>query len=213
MVKIAPSILSIDFTEFAKQIQLLNDTKAEWLHFDVMDGHFVNNLTFGPKILTDVKKMSRLFCDVHIMVSNPEVVYQWFQEADGITFHFEAVENEATAISLIQEIQNRNQKAGISIKPDTDVKLLDGILPYVDLVLIMSVEPGHGGQKFLPSALDKITYLKERKQKHQFSYAIQVDGGINAETAGQAKAAGAEILVAGSYVFSGDIESNIEALL
>ena len=213
MVKIAPSILSIDFTNFDQQIRLLNDTKAEWLHFDVMDGHFVDNLTFGPKILNDVKKISDLFCDVHIMVSNPETVYQWFPAANGITFHYEAIRNDEEIISLIKKIQGQNQKAGISIKPTTNVRVLEKILPHIDLVLVMSVEPGHGGQEFLPSALDKIDFLKSFKEENQLSYWIQVDGGINDKTAVEVKNAGAEILVAGSYVFSGDIAENIESLL
>lgn len=213
MVKVAPSILSIDFTKFAQQIELLNVTKAEWLHFDVMDGHFVDNLTFGPKILNDVKKMSDLFCDVHIMVSNPFRVYKWFERADSITFHYEAVENDEEVKELCALISDNGQKSGVSIKPDTAVEVLDNILDSVDMVLIMSVEPGHGGQAFLPSALDKIAYLQDYRQKNKLSYLIEVDGGINAETASLVKAAGADVLVAGSYVFNGDIAGNIESLL
>jgi ribulose-phosphate 3-epimerase len=212
MVKIAPSILSIDFTDFPNQIKQLEESKAEWLHFDVMDGHFVDNLTFGPKILQDVKKMCSLFCDVHIMVSDPVRVAPWFQDADSITFHYETLNSIEEIQNLIKSIQKENKKAGISIKPNTDVAVLEPILPYVDLVLIMSVEPGHGGQKFMPSALDRIQYLSNYKKKNKASFLIQVDGGINAETGRLAKEAGAEVLVAGSYIFSGDIKEKIESL-
>lgn len=215
MSKIAPSILSIDFTKFPSQIEEVNQSKAEWLHFDVMDGHFVNNLTFGPKILKDVKKMTPLFCDVHIMVSNPFEAYPWFVEAgaDNVTFHYEAVETDEKRIELIKQIQQAGSKAGISIKPDTEVEVLLPFLSYLDVILIMSVEPGHGGQAFLPSAVDKIRKLKEWKDENHYSYLIEVDGGINAETAVLVKEAGADVLVAGSYIFNGTIKEKVESLL
>ena len=213
MVKIAPSILSIDFTDFPNQIEQLEESKAEWLHFDVMDGHFVDNLTFGPKILQDVKKMCSLFCDVHIMVSDPVKVAPWFKEADGITFHFETLNSTEEILDLIHSIQKDGKKAGISIKPNTDVTVLEPILSEVDLVLVMSVEPGHGGQKFMPTALEKIQYLSAYKKRNDAFFLIQVDGGINGETGKLVKEAGAEVLVAGSYIFSGAIKKNIESLL
>lgn len=212
MIKIAPSLLSADFMNLKEQLNLIQQAQAEWLHFDVMDGHFVPNLTFGPKILEDIKKNSSLFLDVHIMVDQPSVVAPWFKEADMIVFHAEAVNSVEEMKQVIRQIKEQGNQVGISIKPNTQPQEIVEVLKEVDLVLVMSVEPGFGGQKFIESALDKITWLKDYRKQHQLSYLIEVDGGINAQTGKSAVEAGADVLVAGSFVFKGDILTNIKQL-
>ncbi len=213
MVKIAPSVLSLDFTKFNEQIEEINKY-ADWIHFDVMDGHFVPNLSYGPKILSEIKKISDLFCDVHIRVSNPFETAKWFIEAkaDLITFHIEAVENHFEALKLIDYIKSNDVKVGISIKPNTTVLEIMPILEHVDLVLVMSVEPGFGGQEFIVESLSKVRDLKLLKESQKFNYLIEIDGGMNDQTALLAKNAGVDILVAGSYVFKGNIKENIDSL-
>lgn len=212
MIKIAPSILAADFSCLRSQMVEMKQAQADWIHFDVMDGHFVDNLTFGPKILSEIKKISDLFMDVHIMVSDPQKVYHWFKEADLITFHYEALDSDLQRSTLIKEIQENGIKVGISLKPDTPVEVLDNFLWSVDLILIMSVEPGFGGQSFIPKALDKIKYLKNQKDENGYHYLIEVDGGINNVTSVPAIRAGVDVLVAGSYIFGGSIKENIAKL-
>ncbi|MDD5449552.1 MAG: ribulose-phosphate 3-epimerase [Candidatus Omnitrophica bacterium] len=194
-VLIAPSLLSADFGNLKSDIKRMEDAGADWLHIDVMDGHFVPNITIGPVVVSSVKKISKLPLDVHLMIKQPERYIKAFAEAgsDLITFHIEAARNPA---SLMAQIKAQGKKAGISIKPDTKVARIRRYLAQADLVLVMSVEPGFGGQEFINGALKKIKELKEI-----YGGMISVDGGINGENAASVRAAGANVLVAGSYLF------------
>lgn len=215
-VEIAPSVLSLDYSLFEKQCAALNESRAKYLHFDVMDGHFVPNLTFGPDILKGFKKaVSKLIMDVHLMVENPDMFIEPFVKAgaDIITFHYEACENAEKIHELIRRIHSFGIKAGVVIKPKTDASVLDEFISECDLILVMSVEPGFGGQKFMESSLDKVRFLRKKIDASNALCLIEIDGGINEETAVFAKEAGADILVAGSYVFKGDIVEKVESLL
>ena len=203
MVKIAPSLLSADFTCLKDEINKIET--AQWIHYDVMDGHFVPNISFGYSILNDVSKITDMYLDVHLMISEPAKYVDNFiaSKASLIVFHYEAVVKEEIN-SLIDYIKNQNVDVGISIKPDTPVEEILPFLSKLDLVLVMSVEQGFGGQEFNPIALDKISNLAKLKKDHQYHYLIEVDGGINEITAKQCRQAGADVLVAGSYIFNSD---------
>ena len=213
---IAPSVLSLDYSKFEQQCKELNDSNAKFLHFDVMDGHFVPNLTFGPDILKGFRKACpNLVMDVHLMVENPEMFVEAFVKAgaDMITFHVEAVKDSNKINALIDKIHELGCKAGLVIKPKTDVSVLDEFLNKIDMVLIMSVEPGFGGQKFMEDMLPKVSYLRKIIDENKYSCLIQIDGGINNETYMKAIEAGVDVMVAGSYVFKGDIKEKVDSLL
>lgn len=211
---IAPSILSLDYSQMDKQVYELNESKAEWLHFDVMDGHFVPNLTFGPDILKGFRKMTSLVLDVHLMVSDPVFFADVFMDAgaDVITFHYEALNDNEACIALAQHIRSRGVKAGLSIKPNTDITQIKELLSEIDLVLVMSVEPGFGGQAFITATLERIATLRQWMNEANQHVLIEVDGGINQETGLQCKNAGADVLVAGSYVFKNNIQEAVASL-
>lgn len=195
-VQIAPSILSADFGRLNEDIATIDD-HVDYIHVDVMDGHFVPNLTFGAPIVKFIKSKNPL--DVHLMIENPENYIEDFAKAgsDILTVHYEVCDDLP---AVIAQIKSAGMKAGVSIKPGTRVEVLEEILPKLDWVLIMSVEPGFGGQSFMPNALQKIKWLREKAPQLD----IAVDGGVNAETGLQCKEAGANVLIAGSYIFKSD---------
>lgn len=213
---VAPSVLSANFAELNKDIERLNKSKAEWIHYDVMDGHFVPNLSFGVGILNTINKMTNKFMDVHIMVEDPMKFMDIFDgcKIDNLTFHYEALSDNLINV-CIDKIHSKGYKCGISIKPNTDVKVLKNFLNKVDVVLVMSVEPGFGNQKFIPNALDKIAWLDEYRKNNKLNYLIEVDGGINEETGALVKHVGCDVLVSGSYLFKypSGLEKGVETLL
>ena len=210
----APSVLSLDYSRMKEQVEELNASGAQWVHFDVMDGHFVPSLTFGPEILKGFRAMSDLVMDIHLMVTDPLHFSDIFAKAgaDLITFHLEAVEQEEDVRALAAHIHDLGCKAGISVKPKTSVETLRPYLNDFDLFLIMSVEPGFGGQKFIPESAQKISDLKAMLKESGSEALIEVDGGVNGETAQICAEAGADVLVAGSYVFKNDIRRAVESL-
>lgn len=214
-VIISPSVLSADFANLERDVKRVADAGAKWIHIDVMDGHFVPNITIGAPVVKSLRKVCDLVLDVHLMISEPKKYVGDFIKAgsDIITFHYEA-QKELT-LDIIKEIKSSGVKAGLSIKPQTSADEIREFVPYLDLVLIMTVEPGFGGQKFMHECVQKIADIKEfaRLYKRDDLY-IQVDGGINDKTANICKNLGANSLVAGSYIFnSSDINQAVASLL
>ena len=208
-ILVAPSILSADFANLERDIKKVENAGADWIHVDVMDGHFVPNITIGVPVVKSLKKIAQKPLDVHLMIENPEKFVVPFAKAgaDILTIHYEATTNPK---EVLQMIRDNGMKAGISIKPNTKAEVLDGLYDYIDLILVMTVEPGFGGQEFMQSCVTKLAYYKSLNFTNIY---LEVDGGINAETAKIVKQNGANVLVAGSYVYSAiDTKSAIESL-
>jgi ribulose-phosphate 3-epimerase len=214
IIKISPSILSADFSKLGEEIIALENAGADYIHIDVMDGHFVPNITIGPEVIKRLRPVTKLTFDVHLMIAPVNNFIKDFADAgaDIITFHPEATENVSETIKLIKKL---GKKVGISLKPKSQLNLIENHLEEIDLILIMSVEPGFGGQKFMPEVLDKMKKIKALVDEKKLNIDIEIDGGINFDNSKKAKEFGANILVSGSTVFKehdGNLKKNIQLL-
>ena len=213
-IKISPSILSADFSKLGEEILALEKAGADYIHIDVMDGHFVPNITIGPEVIKRLRPITKLTFDVHLMISPVNNFIKDFSDAgaDIITFHPEATENISETINLVKKL---GKKVGVSLKPKSQINLIEDHLNEIDLILIMSVEPGFGGQKFMPEVLDKMKKLRHLINEKKLNIDIEIDGGINFDNSRKAKEFGANILVSGSTVFNehdGNLKKNIQLL-
>jgi ribulose-phosphate 3-epimerase len=214
LIKISPSILSADFSKLGDEIIALERAGADYIHIDVMDGHFVPNITIGPEVIKKLRPVTKLTFDVHLMISPVDNFIKDFAEAgaDIITFHPEATKNLLTTIKLVKSF---GKKVGVSLKPESPVSLIESCLDQIDLILIMSVDPGFGGQKFMPEVLNKMKKLKDIINEKKLNIDIEIDGGINFANSKKVKDCGANILVSGSTIFKenkGDLKKNIQLL-
>ena len=206
---IAPSILSADFANLEKEISSVTAAGADWLHVDVMDGHFVNNITIGVPVVASLKKVSQIPLDVHLMIETPEKYVEQFVKAgsDYLTIHVESTKDPMT---VLRQIRSLGAKAGITLRPKTSLDLILPFLAEVDLVLVMTVEPGFGGQSFMHDQVEKIIKLKSLREKNKYSYLIEVDGGVSDQTVSFCK--DADVLVAGNFVFKNNYQQAIQKL-
>lgn len=211
---VSPSILSADFSCLGDQLQAVEQAGAQWIHFDVFDGNYVKNISFGPDVLKAVKKSTNMFIDTHLVVNDSEYYADVFMDAgsDNITFHIDAINDIPRSVKLIEKVKAQGKSVGVTLNPETDVREYLPFVDMVDLVLVMSIKPGFGGQSFRDDAIPRIEWLNRLRTEHSYSFSIEVDGGINGGTGRVCAEAGADILVAGSFVFKGDIAQRVSML-